>query len=160
MMPNKLNGLFIIWKNYQRRPQVLAPLITCQIEFLPHLFKSKIFRPLDYLLKLINNLGYIWKHKPDFIIAQCPPNYSVLPALIIGKPYIIDAHNPLLQVKTWSKLPLAKYLIKKSQALIVHNSEILQLAKQMYPEVELFNISDPIAYIPPNKSQQRQEKQI
>ena len=157
---NNKRGLFIVWKKYQRRPEVLAPLTNCQISFLPHLFKSKILRPLDYLLKLINNLGYIWQHKPDFIIAQCPPNYSVLSALITGTPYIIDAHNPLFQVDTWRKLPLAKYLIRKARAIVVHNTEIEQVAKQMYPEAELFNISDPIAYIAPVKDRSRQEKQI
>lgn len=156
----KINGLFLVWKNYQRRPEVLAPLTNCRIKFSPHLFKRKIFRPLDYLFKLINNVGYIWQNKPDFIIAQCPPTFSVLSALLAGTPYIIDAHNPLFQVEMWRKFPLTGYLIRKSQAIIVHNVEILQLAKQMYPGIDLFNISDPIAYIPPNKMQQRQEKQI
>jgi glycosyltransferase involved in cell wall biosynthesis len=60
----------------------------------------------------------------------------------------------------WRKLPLTKYLIHKSKAVIVHNFEILQLAKQIYPSINLFNISDPIAYISSAKIQKRHDHQI
>jgi hypothetical protein len=159
MKTNKRNGLFIVWKKYQRRPEVLAPLINSELRFIPHLFRSKFFRPLDYSIKLLVNLNDIFWRKPDFIIAQCPPIFSVIPALITGVPYIIDAHNPLFQVGMWKKLPLTRYLIQKSLGVIVHNSEILQLANSIYPSVPLFNISDPIEFISTTKKK-RQEKQI
>ena len=160
MKNNKLNGLFIVWKKYQRRPEVLAPLINSELKFIPHLFVSKFYRPFDYSIKLVVNINNILRQKPDFIIAQCPPIFSVIPALITGVPYIIDAHNPLFQVGMWRKLPLPRYLIQKSRAVIVHNSEILQLVNSIYPSVRLFNISDPIEFISSSSNQQRQEKQI
>lgn len=159
MKANKLNGLFVVWKQYQRRAEVLAPLINVELKFTPHLFKSKYFRPFDYLIKLAVNINYILWHKPKFIIAQCPPTYSVLPALITGIPYIIDAHNPLFQLEMWQKLPLAQYLIKNATAVIVHNSEMVELVKNVYPSLRLFNIADPIQVIS-SSNQKRQEKQI
>jgi hypothetical protein len=160
MKTNKRNGLFIVWKKYQRRPEVLAPLLNSDLRFIPHLFRSKFFRPLDYSIKLVVNLNDIFWRKPDFIIAQCPPIFSVLPALITRVPYIIDAHNPLFQVGMWRKLPLTRYLIQKSLGVIVHNSEIRQLANSIYPSVPLFNISDPIEFISSTTKEKRQEKQI
>lgn len=147
MTTNKSKGLFLIWKEYQRRPEILAPLLNCQSKFIPHLFKTKYLRPLDYLIKLVVSTLAIIKHKPDFVVAQCPPTYSVIPALITRTPYIIDGHNPLFQVAIWQKLPLTKYLIKHAKAIIVHNSEILNLVKNLYPSIPLFNIADPLESI-------------
>ena len=158
MKKPKISGLFLVWKQYQRRPEVLATLINSQPIFIPHLFKNKYFRPFDYLIKLVISIKEILIKNPSFIFAQCPPTYSVLPASIAGVPYIIDAHNPLFQTKMWQKIPFAKYLINNATAVIVHNSEMVEFVKKNYPSIRLFNIADPIQVI--SSSQQRQEKQI
>ncbi|MEM8722801.1 MAG: glycosyltransferase [Cyanobacteria bacterium P01_G01_bin.39] len=164
-MPDKISsrkttGLFVVWKKYQRRPEVLASLLDCELKFIPHLFRSKYLRPLDYLLKLVINLKDILSKKPQFAIAQCPPTYSALPALITKTPYVIDAHNPLFQVEMWQKLPLAQTIIKNSAAIIVHNQEMWQLVQGMYPSAQLFTISDPIQVIAPKMPVKRLAKQI
>ncbi|WP_319422274.1 glycosyltransferase [Pleurocapsa sp. FMAR1] len=157
---NKFSGLFLVWKQYQRRPEVLAPLINCELKFIPHLFKSKYLRPLDYLIKLVVSVQAILTKKPDFVVAQCPPTFSALPALLTKTPYIIDAHNPLFQVEMWQSLPLSKALLKNALAIIVHNAEMFQLVSKIYPQAKLFTISDPIKAIAPTKPQKRQAKQI
>ena len=157
---NKFSGLFLVWKQYQRRPEVLAPLISCELKFIPHLFKSKYLRPLDYLIKLVVSVRDILTKKPDFVVAQCPPTFSALPALLTKTPYIIDAHNPLFQVKMWQSLPLSKTLLKNALAIIVHNAEMFQLVSTIYPQAKLFTISDPIEAIVPIRPQKRQAKQI
>lgn len=156
----KLSGLFIVWKKYQRRPEVLASLLNCELKFLPHLFQSKYFRPLDYLFKLVVNIKDIWLKRPDFAIAQCPPTFSALPALITKTPYLIDAHNPLFQVPMWQKLPFSSTILGNSLGIIVHNVEMFELVKNLYPSVPLFTISDPIKAIALPTSQQRLAKQI
>ena len=156
----KSRGLFIVWKKYQRRPEVLASLLNCQLKFFPHLFRSKYLRPLDYLFKLIVNLKEILQTKPSFAIAQCPPTFSALPALLTRTPYLIDAHNPLFQVQMWQTLPLSQTIFKNSLATIVHNAEMLQLVRGIYPEANLFTISDPIEEIVPPTHQKRLSKQI
>jgi hypothetical protein len=142
----KLSGLFIVWKKYQRRPEVLASLLNCELQFLPHLFQSKYLRPLDYLFKLVVNIKDIWLKKPDFAIAQCPPTFSALPALMTKTPYLIDAHNPLFQVPMWQKLPFSQTILGNSLGIIVHNVEMFGLVKGLYPSVPLFTISDPVSY--------------
>ena len=155
-----MSFLFTVWKKYQRRPEVLAPLLNSRILFMPHLFKSKFLRPLDYLIKLGVSIKNILYERPDFIITQCPPTYSVLPALIMGVPYIIDAHNPLFQVAMWQKLPLTKYLIENAGAIIVHNREIAEIARKLYPSARLFTIPDPIEFITTEHERKIKEKQI
>ncbi|MEM8674638.1 MAG: glycosyltransferase [Cyanobacteria bacterium P01_G01_bin.67] len=144
---SKNRGLFVVWKKYQRRPEVLASLLNCELKFIPHLFRSKYLRPLDYLLKLVVNIKDILTTRPQFAIAQCPPTFSALPALITKTPYVIDAHNPLFQVEMWQTLPLAQTILKNAKAIIVHNGEMFQLVKGMYPSAQLFTISDPIKMI-------------
>ncbi len=157
---NKFSGLFLVWKQYQRRPEVLASLISCELRFIPHLFKSKYLRPLDYLIKLVVSVRDILTKKPDFVVAQCPPTFSALPALLTKTPYIIDAHNPLFQVEMWQSLPLSKTLLKNALAIIVHNTEMFQLVSKIYPQVKLFTICDPIEAIVPIRPQKRQAKKI
>lgn len=154
------SGLFLVWKKYQRRPEVLAPLINCQLKFLPHLFKSKYLRPLDYLIKLIASIRTIVATNPKFVVAQCPPTFSALPAWFTKTPYIIDAHNPLFQVEMWRKLPFSSTLLQNALAIIVHNSEMYQLVQKLAPSSKLFTISDPIVPIVPSNPEPRQPKQI
>ena len=156
----KPRGLFVVWKKYQRRPEVLASLLNCELKFIAHLFNSRYLRPFDYLIKLLINIKDILSQKPDFVITQCPPTYSALPALITNTPYVIDAHNPLFQVKMWQTLPLAQTILKNSLAIIVHNSEMFQLVKSIYPSRSLFTICDPIKQIVPCEAQKRLAKQI
>ncbi|MCC0175949.1 hypothetical protein I4641_03005 [Waterburya agarophytonicola K14] len=156
----KASGLFLVWKKYQRRPEVLAPSINCELKFIPHLFSSKYLRPLDYLIKLIVSIKDIWLKKPDFVVAQCPPTFSALPAWLTKTPYIIDAHNPLFQVEMWQKLPLSQTLLQDALGIIVHNSEMYQLVSKISPDSQLFTISDPIVSIAPSSPLQRQAKQI
>ena len=157
---DKLNGLFLVWKKYQRRPEVLAALTNAELKFIPHLFKSKYLRPLDYLFKLVSSIKDILSQRPDFVIAQCPPTFSALPALITKTPYVIDGHNPLFQVKMWQTLPLARTLIENAAAIIVHNAEMFQIVNQDYPQAKLFTISDPIKPIVANPPLERLPQQI
>ncbi len=157
---NKASGLFLVWKKYQRRPEVLAPLIDCELKFIPHLFRSKYLRPLDYLIKLFVSVKDILAKKPNFVVAQCPPTFSALPAWLTKTPYIIDAHNPLFQVEMWQKLPFSQTLLQNALGIIVHNSEMYQLVSKIVPDAQLFTISDPIVPIAPTQLQKRQSKQI
>ena len=157
---NKTSGLFLVWKKYQRRPEVLAPLINCELKFIPHLFRSKYLRPLDYLIKLVVSIKDIIANKPNFVVAQCPPTFSALPAWLTKTPYVIDAHNPLFQVEMWQKLPLTPTLLQNAAGIIVHNSEMERLVSKLFPNLQLFTISDPIVPIAPTQPQERQPKQI
>ncbi len=138
--------LFIVWKSYQRRAEVLAPFFDSEILYIPHLFRSKRLRPLDYLYKLILTVIHILRTRPSYALVQAPPHYAALPAILCRLPYIIDAHNGVFQ-SYWHKLPLFNLVMRKAKAVIVHNPEVLDLFHKDYPEKPFFVIADPIQRI-------------
>ncbi len=143
--------LFIVWKSYQRRAEVLAPQLQAKVLFIPHIFRRKRLRPIDYLYKLLVGCYVGLKTQPRLIVFQAPPLYSAFTALLLRIPYVIDAHNPVFQHVggkiSWGKLPLSGFLIRQARAVIVHNHGILKLARKSYPEVTFFNIPDPLESI-------------
>lgn len=145
------SSLFIVWKSYQRRVEVLAPQLGSRIIFLHHIFRTSFLRPIDYVYKLFAGLWIALRQRPDFIVAQAPPLYSALTALLLRIPYIVDAHNPVFQNVggriSWGKLPLSGWLIRNASAVIVHNNGILHEARKAYPQVSFFNIPDPLVPI-------------
>ena len=141
-----MQDIYIVWKKYQRRAEVFAPLLNAELVFIPHVFRRKIFRPFDYLFKLIITIKLLLRKKPKCAFIQSPPLYAALPALLTGTPYVVDAHNAVWQ-NFWGKLPLSSMIINKAQALIAHNNEIQHTAGKMYPHKKLFIITDPIEKI-------------
>jgi glycosyltransferase involved in cell wall biosynthesis len=143
--------LFIVWKGYQRRAEVLSPHLNARVLFIPHLFRRKLFRPVDYLYKILLSAYISLRDRPEFIVVQSPPLYSAVTALLLRIPYIIDAHNPVFQHVggkiSWGKLPFSRYLIRHAAAIIVHNDGILELAQKSYRDRNFYNIPDPIAPI-------------
>jgi glycosyltransferase involved in cell wall biosynthesis len=156
-------ALYIVWKRYQRRAEVVAPRLRSEILFIPHIFRRKLFRPIDYLYKLLVGCSAALRQRPAFIVAQAPPLYSALAAWLLRIPYVIDGHNPVFQnvggKVAWGKLPMSKRLITEAAAVIVHNHGILALAKQDYPDITFFNIPDPLEAIESDQGQ-RVERQI
>jgi glycosyltransferase involved in cell wall biosynthesis len=138
--------LFIVWKGYQRRVEVLAPLFDAEVKFIPHLFRNKRLRPLDYFYKLVVTVFHIVRTRPDYALVQAPPHYAALPAILCRLPYILDAHNGVFQ-SYWHKLPLFSLAMKKARAVLVHNAEVLDLFHKDYPEKPFFVVSDPLQRI-------------
>ncbi len=151
MSRNQKKGrcLFIVWKGYQRRAEVLAPLFDADIKFIPHLFRSKYLRPFDYFYKLVATIFYMIRTRPAYAIVQAPPHYAALPPLLLGTPYIIDGHNGIFQ-SYWHKLPLFDLIMKKSKAIIVHNTEFLSLFGKTFPQKPFIVVADPLQYIDAN----------
>jgi glycosyltransferase involved in cell wall biosynthesis len=156
-------ALYIVWKRYQRRAEVVAPRLRSEVLFIPHIFRRKLFRPIDYLYKLLVGCSVALRQRPAFIVAQAPPLYSALAAWLLRIPYVIDGHNPVFQnvggKVAWGKLPMSKRLITDAAAVIVHNHGILALAKQDYPDITFFNIPDPLEAIESDQDK-RVERQI
>ena len=147
---------FLVWKKYQRRAEVLTPLLNAEVLFLPHLFRRKVFRPVDYFLKALYSVYHLIVKQPKITYVQSPPLYCCIPAFFMRKPYIIDAHNSVFQNLgskfSWGDLPLSKLFVNGSKALIVHNHRVLELAQSKYPDQKIFNIPDPLCFIKSHKN--------
>jgi glycosyltransferase involved in cell wall biosynthesis len=142
----KEKPLFIVWKGYQRRVEVLAPLFDADVRWVPHLFRNRRLRPLDYIYKLVATVFHILRARPSYAIVQTPPHYAALPAIVCRLPYILDAHNALFQ-SYWSKLPLFTFVMRRARAVLVHNPEVLELFGSTYPGKSFFVVADPIERI-------------
>lgn len=144
-------SLYFVWKKYQRRAEILAPKMSCSVIFMPHLFRRKFLRPIDYFHKLVLSSFICFIKKPKFVVVQSPPLFGAIPALLLRVPYIIDAHNPVFQSfdnnDSWDNLPLSKLIIGNALGVIVHNHSIMNLAVKKYPKLDLFTIPDPICEI-------------
>lgn len=138
--------LFIVWKSYQRRAEVLAPLFDADVKYIPHFFRRKFLRPLDYLYKLLVTIYYMIRTKPDYTIVQAPPHYAALPPLLLKTPFILDAHNGVFQ-SFWHDLPLFSLVMRKAETVVVHNPEIKELFSKDYAEKSFFVIADPLQAI-------------
>jgi glycosyltransferase involved in cell wall biosynthesis len=142
----KARAAFIIWKGYQRRAEVLAPLLGAEARFFPHVFRSKFLRPLDYLFEGTLTTAHLVRFRPSFVILQAPPLFPALAAILTRTPYVLDVHNALVQ-SFWSQLPLSGTLIRRAAALIAHNSEMTTIIKEQFPGSRVFTIADPLQAI-------------
>lgn len=140
--------LFLAWIRYQRRSEVLAPLMNAQLLFVPNLFTSRLLRPLDYVYKLVVTTWHMQRYRPELLVLQGPPHFGALPALLMGVPYVVDAHNAVFQ-SFWRNVPLATFVLRRAKSVIVHNVEICRLASRQHPGVKFHVIADPIEDIRP-----------
>ncbi|MHB8392085.1 MAG: glycosyltransferase [Acidobacteriaceae bacterium] len=137
---------FITWKGYQRRSEVLAPLLDADVLFFPHVFRSKVLRPLDYLLKFIRTTVYLIRVRPPLVILQAPPLFAALAAILTKTRYIVDVHNALIQ-SFWLNVPLTRTFIRHATALIAHNVAMEAIVKETFPGSRAITISDPLSLI-------------
>lgn len=140
------DALFIAWETYQRRAELLAPMLDSQLAYFPNRMPTRWLRPIDYVLKLAATWTRIRRAEPRFVVAQAPPHFSMLAPRLAGVPYVLDIHNGLFQ-SSWSRLPLVRYAIKHASCVLVHNDEILEIARGMHPGVEFLVLMDPIESI-------------
>lgn len=138
-----MNTLYLVWKQYQRRAEVIGPMLGAKVVYFPHLFRSRSLRPLDYLVKTVRTIHLLRVARPSLVFVQSPPLYAALAPLILRVPYVVDAHNGVWQ-SFWGRLPLSKMILRKALAVIVHNKEIRVLAQMQLPDSKLVVIRDPI----------------
>ena len=146
LQSNRGRRAFIVWLQYQRRTEVLAPLLHSEVRYFPHVFRSRALRPLDYLFKLILSIFHFVRRRPGMVFVQVPPVFPALAAVLTKTPYIMDVHNGLIQ-GIWSRIPLTGALTRGASALIAHNPEIAGLIKKRFPSSRVFTISDPVQVI-------------
>ena len=148
MIAKQNSCVFIVWKKFQRRVEVLAPHLNIEIIYFYYSWeeKSKIFKVLSYFLKSIDTFKYLFLIKPSLVFIQFPP----APALycvafyswLTGIRYVSDCHFGITNAN-WLKWLYAKKLLIKGQ-MIVHNDHLIEhVIRSM--NVKPFVIRDGIA---------------
>ncbi len=144
--------VFIIWNTYNRRPDVLAQHMDCDIVFISHIIDNrgpywKYFFWLDYLYKSIYTMAYLFWHRPAVVFAQSPPSFCPMVCWIycktFGRKLVVDGHNNAFE-SPWIKVPLYVKTLEKSFRVLVHNEELQAELRESYPKMPLVTLPDKI----------------
>ncbi len=122
--------VFLSWtKGGSRRTDSLSKILNFEV-FRFSIFPRKIFfSPIKFPLQFFVTLFYLFKKKPDVIIAEfCQPIIG-LPCLIykyfFKKPCIIDLHSGPIISKKWLFLkPFTHFILINSDLIIIHEKTI------------------------------------
>ncbi len=130
----KTKGIFIVWKKFQRRVEVLAPQFGLEIIYLHYEWEeySKFHKAFSYFLKTTETFKYLLQKRPPLIFAQLPPTlvlyYVAIYAWLTGTKYVSDCHNSMVY-GYWSKWIFAKKLLNAG-IMIVHNDHVAEHVKK------------------------------
>lgn len=146
-MLSELSGAFISWLPFQRRSKTLSEALNLELKYFHYNWeeKHKLLKCFSYILKFFQTLVYLFAKQPQLVFVQLaptPPLYAVaLYAILTKAPYISDCHNTMIYDGHWIHWPLAKYLLKRSDLVLVHNEEVKQ--KATYIGIKSFIYMDP-----------------
>jgi glycosyltransferase involved in cell wall biosynthesis len=123
-------GVFIVWKEYQRRVEVLAPTLDLDIYYFhfPWEEKSKIFKAISFFMKSLRTLTCLFHNRPRIVFVQFPPP----PALycvafyswLSGSKYVSDCHFGTTN-ELWLDWICVKRLLIKGK-VIIHNDHLIE----------------------------------
>jgi glycosyltransferase involved in cell wall biosynthesis len=126
---NQRKGVFIVWRQFQRRVEVLAPYLHLEISYLHYSWeeKSKVFKAISFFLKSIVTLKYLFQKKASLVFVQFPPT----PALycvafyswLTGSRYVTDCHITTGN-EHWLDWIFVKKLLRRN--MVVHNDYVVE----------------------------------
>ncbi|MET7372316.1 glycosyltransferase [Micromonospora arida] len=140
--------LFISWKRYQRRSDVLAEALGAEVAWRPSKATPKALRPFDYVAHTRNDLKLIRSRRPSFVVAQAQPHLSALAPYLGRVPYIVDAHNGQFQ-SWWRRVPSTASILRGAQLVLTHTAEADAIARAEFPGLRTLVVHDPLREIPP-----------
>lgn len=134
-MPTSRVDMFIVWRIFQRRTESLSAEFNLETKYYyyPWENKTKLHKAGSYILKTANTLKDLVHFKPSVVFVQLPPTpvlYIVYVYCKLAKCKLVaDCHNAMIYSK-WFHWPLAKILLRKVDALLVHNEDVEHYASQ------------------------------
>ncbi|OKI89252.1 glycosyltransferase family 1 protein [Micromonospora sp. CB01531] len=140
--------LFISWKKYQRRSDVLAQALGAEMVWRPHRATGKLLRPGDYLAHARHDLARLRAERPPFVVAQTQPHFTALAPHLARVPYIVDAHNGQFQ-SWWRRVPGTEQVLRGARLVLTHNREADGIARATFAGLRTLVVHDPLREIPP-----------
>jgi len=133
-MPFNMKNQFYAWVSFQRRPVSMQSDFGYDLKFLKNTSKSKLLKPIDYLLKGSRTVYNLIKDRPNELWIQLPPTPLLSIALLYKKinkkaVLIVDCHNGTFWGK-WKKY-LKTDQLNKCDLIIAHNSVIRDIALEL-----------------------------
>ena len=128
--------LHIAWTTFQRRQVSMADSVCFECVFLPIKAKSRIIKALTYISSLVKTVHLLHERRPETVWVQLPQVPALWAALIYralsptGVKIVADCHNAQLRAP-WSNFPLAKWSLRRADAILVHNEAMLAQAEKL-----------------------------
>ena len=150
-MKNKKNRISLAWVAYQRRAESLARYYDLDLYYQHYKWeeKSKYYKPVAYIFKLIQTFSTLFKTRAKIIFLQQPPTFPLYAVAfycwLTKAIYVADCHNTTFYDSTWSKFPFLKSLLRKAMTVLVHNEDIVDKVKDWGMPILL--LRDPIPQI-------------
>lgn len=140
--------LFISWKRYQRRSDVLAEALGAEVVWRPHKASGKLLRPYDYLAHAKDDLKLLRTRRPPYVVVQAQPHLPALAPYLARVPYVVDAHNGQFQ-SWWRKVPGTEPILRGARLVLTHTQEADAIARAAFPGLRTLVVHDPLREIPP-----------
>ena len=122
---------FYAWTRFQRRAVSMQDYFGYDLRFISTSIKNKYLKPFDYIVKGIEMVCLLLKHRPHVVWVQLPPTPLLNIVLIYRNIFrqrilIVDCHNGMFWGK-WKKY-LNKNMLNKCDIVVVHNRIIRDIA--------------------------------
>jgi glycosyltransferase involved in cell wall biosynthesis len=118
------------WSPFQARTEALAKELSGEARFIAgrHLRRSRLQLPVRYLRDGIDTWRQLRRLNPRVVIVITPPVFAPLVAWLWcrlhDRPLVIDCHTLALHARKWAwALPLHRFLMRRSRAVLVHTKE-------------------------------------
>lgn len=108
--------------------------------------KGRLAKLLSYIPKSIAMLRDLTRYRPDIIFLQLAPTPLLYIAAIYCAftrcRYVSDCHNTMLYDDHWIHWPLAKFLLRRSAIVVVHNTDVQAHSEKL--EIPSVILRDPL----------------
>lgn len=148
------HSLHIAWTGFQRRQVSMASAAGFDCVFMPIQANGKFGKATGYLRMLAKTVALLKAKRPAAVWVQLPQVPALWAALIYraffnsNAKIIADCHNAQLRAP-WSRFPLALWSLRLSDIILVHNTAMLEQAKEIgWPMEKVLILED----VPPPAS--------
>lgn len=157
-----MKQLFIAWVPFQRRSISMKSYFEYELTFLSFAFRSRLLRPLEYVLKGWKTLLLFLSQRPQIIWVQLPPTpllylVHLYKLFFDGQVIIIaDCHNATFR-SPWISIPGTVTLLNRCDLVLIHNDSLKkQVLANSINDQHLYVLEDPPSSVK-NKTIKTQE---
>lgn len=130
---NNIKQLYIAWTRYIRRPTSMEKHFRYRLVFIPPVFKTRLLRPINYLVNAGKSFRHCMRLRPEIIWIQLAPTVLLYVAFLYKKllnpraRIIADCHNSMFSPH-WLRFPWALRLLNACDLVLVHNDVVMNTA--------------------------------
>lgn len=146
-----MKNIFIVWTKYQSRVEGIVEDLKEFIGDIEIVYRdnppaNKFKKIIQYIRYGIADFQLLKRNSVKHIFVQLPPTYSLIAPLLFKRLFrsdvqiIADCHNAMTR-NPWLTRFGTQYLLKRADALILHNFVVYERRKNFFPFIDNSKIS-------------------